>query len=591
MTAPSSIVLPPGAAQSPTARLLKLANDAATARAGDATMALNWKLYLGDLWAGGLGWNGPLPRSDTNHPGDAARVGIEIERTFVSRNLTRDIVDRHQSGVAGREPLVNVIYRDGRAVTDAERARLAEYDGALTDWAEDSSAWLAVQAAVRIALATRQSTVRLYVHRSSLDLLSGPEQAEKRGIRTGLTLSEAARRLSVHAPEWNQSGAIRDREGHVQGAWYKYLDEQGQEHWEIQEHGRQSGQRVTVVHPDVLTQGIDNSPATTYQTPDLWIYELRLEPLISDSVRRLQRAASKVLTMGSRNIDLGGFVERTILNAQMPGEYKTGADGQRTFVPAPYNVGPGTTNFLAGNVVMQAHPDPQLAKQGKLVPTGQFTRPEVVYKDPAMYEVFTAGFEQMREAILDEANQLHVLISGDASASGVSRQQAVNDFLSSLEPTRIALEGLLRWLYEAVLRFALEMTGRIGEAQDLRVRVQARISAVQPTPAEVETAMKLHAAGLISRESAHGRIGVEDSEAEVARMAAEGITPTVAMRIAELAPAWVGLRALSLAYPALLIREEDIAAQRDLDLAPPTAPAEPDDEPDPDLDPDAGPDA
>jgi hypothetical protein len=561
MTLPA-VLLPPGTTLPPLARLMKVASDANSARAGNQTLKLHTQLYAGDLWAEGQGWSGPRP---DNRATNATNVMGEIERTFVSRNPAKDIVKRHQSGVAGREALYNVIYRDGRKANQTQQTKLTEYSTALTDWWDASGAWPAVQEAVRTALVTGAGTVRLYIHASNLVEIVDRDGQPARGIPGGLSLSEAARKVSVHAPKWNQSGVARDRDGHILGAYHSYVDDNEQPRWEV--HERLDGQ--TVIHPDLLPGGTDNLPPTTYPVPDLMLYELQLETLFTDSVRRLILAANKTLTMASRNIDLGGFVERTILNAQMPGEWKDDPEtpGRKKFYPQTYNVGAGVTNFLNGIAIMEKD------ARGNPVPTGQFSTPTVIYKDPAAFDVFKFSFEQLREAILDEANQLHVLIAGDASASGVSRQQAVNDFLTSLEPTRIALEGLLRWLLETVLTLALHFTGRIAEIDEVRVRVQARMSVVQPTPAEIDTAIKLHESGLISEESAMQRVGVEDVEAERAARQAEGITPTLALKILDKAPAWIGVRALQLAFPALGITDEDVRLQRDADLAPPTGPA------------------
>lgn len=42
---------------------------------------------------------------------------------------------------------------------------------------------------------------------------------------------------------------------------------------------------------------------------DLLLFEVNLDPLVKESIRRLARFGNKTLTMGSRNIDLGGFIE------------------------------------------------------------------------------------------------------------------------------------------------------------------------------------------------------------------------------------------------------------------------------------------
>ncbi|MFB9991239.1 hypothetical protein ACFFLM_04500 [Deinococcus oregonensis] len=566
MTAPA-LVLPFGVTLPPLARLMNAAKAAQESRTRNATLSLHMQLYNGDLWADGKGWSGPRPDPLRDQsPSNAAYVLSEIQRTFVSRNPAKDIVERHQSGVAGREPLYSVLFRDGRKPGTAEAKRLDEYTRALTDWWEDSGAWPAVQSALRTALVTKAGSIRLYIFGGSLADITDAQGRPARGIPRGLSLSDAARRVSIHAPRWDQAGVTRDRDGHVTGAYHTYVNDVGQPRWEV--HERVAG--GTLVHPDMLSGGTDNVEPTFYPVPDLMLYELQLDPIITDSVRRLILAANKTLTMGSRNIDLGGFVERTILNGQMPGEFKDDpkTPGKKRFVPHPLNVGAGATNYVIGV------PLSELDAKGKMVPSGGLTTPSIVYKDPTVYDVFKMSFDQLREAILDEANQLHVLIAGDASASGVSRQQAVNDFLSSLEPTRIVLEQLLKWLLDTVLRLALHFTGRTSEIDAVRVRVQARMSVVQPTPAEIDIAIKLHEAGLISEESAMGRVGIEDVDAERATRQAEGITPALALKILDKAPTWIGVRALQLAFPALGITDEDVQLHRDMELAPPTGPAD-----------------
>lgn len=153
----------------------------------------------------------------------------------------------------------------------------------------------------------------------------------------------------------------------------------------------------------------------------------------------------------------------------------------------------------------------------------------------------------------------------------------MQDFLSSLEPTRIALEQLVRWVLNTVLKLATHFTGAATPKHT--ISVQARISAVQPTPQEIDSALQLHERGLISQETAHAKMGIEDSKAELKRIETEGITPALAMRLAEAAPApFIAMRALQIGFPALGIQDADVSAQRAIDLA--DASDEPDKAPD-----------
>ncbi|MVN88626.1 hypothetical protein GO986_17970 [Deinococcus sp. HMF7620] len=588
MTAPA-LHLPPGYQPSPAARILEAGKALIDKRSGDATLKLTDQLFRGDHWFGGLGWRGPLPAPGSQ---GGAQVAQEIERVFVSRNLLRDVVERHRNGIAGREPLWNFIpkraLKPDEKPTAAEVAHIDEYTAALTDWWEESAVWLQIHKALDTALWSGKGHLRLFIPADALDDLEPDERGRaRRGIRAGLALSDALKRIKVHATEYAQTTLTRTTDGQGTGAVHSWTDDRNQTHYEVQERTRDGA----VIHPQLLTGGTDadGAPAVTYPVPDLLVYEVTLPQLVTDSIRRLNLMLDKTLTMGSRNIDLGGFTETTLLNAQMPdGEWvkdKDAPGGKRWEKARPHLRGPGTINYVQGAVMKKVD-----ESTGKLVDAGLAT-PSIDHRAPTPFTVFADTGYAAREMIYDEARQLHVLITGDAAANGISRQQAVNDFMSSLEPTRIALEALLRWLLGTVLALGLHFTGRVDEGKAYRVRAQARASAVQPTPQEVEAALKLHETGAISEENFLQRIGVEDVEAERAARAREGITPAIALRIVESAPAaWIATRALQLGFPALGISDADVAAQRDLDLAPPTAPADPDDEPDPDLDPDARPD-
>ncbi len=574
MTAPT-IVVPAGAQLPPLAAQVQAAERTRTARSGDHTLQVTAALYAGDQWAKGGGWAGPMPLEDPRQ--DAGRVIGEIERVFVSRNLLRDIVQRHQSGVAGREPLYSVAPRrriaKGQEPTGAEQVRITEYTDALTSWWDDSGVWLAVQQCLRTALWSGKGTVRLFIHKRNIVNGMVPKEA----------LAQTVGRISVHAPAWNQTGVLRDADGHVVGAYHQWKDSANQELWEL--HERVDGQ--TVVHPNVAGGGTDLAPPNTFPVSDLLIFEVNLEPLVTDSIVRLQKLANKALTMLSRNADVGGFVETTILNAQMPGKWVQDKDapGGRRFEAAPFNKGPGVVNFLNGVAVMQ--PDPNNPKN--LVPSGQFSTPSVIYRDPVAVTTFTDSFDAAREAIFDEAKQLHVLISGDATASGVSRQQAVNDFVSSLEPTRIALEQLVRWVLGTVLQLGLYFAGRAGEADAYRVATQARLTAVQPTAEDITGALALYKAGATSEEDFLGRIGVEDVDAMRATRKAEGVTPVLAFQLAAAGiPMFLVMRALR-AAGFDFITDEMIADQQAADQAGGAEPPVPDPEREPDPEPEPAP--
>jgi hypothetical protein len=116
---------------------------------------------------------------------------------------------------------------------------------------------------------------------------------------------------------------------------------------------------------------------------------------------------------------------------------------------------------------------------------------------------------------------LHSLISGDAGASGVSRQQATGDFLASMGDTASEVERVVRWLLETALHLAAHFAGQPGRYLDLRATAVCTLSAGPLTSEDVTQVVTLVEADLLSRETGMGRVGVDDTDAEAGRIQAE----------------------------------------------------------------------
>src|ERR1043165_3258799 len=106
------------------------------------------------------------------------------------------------------------------------------------------------------------------------------------------------------------------------------------------------------------------------------------------------------LTMMGKNVVLGGFLERGILNGQAPGEWVEDKDGKRTFVPAPFKTGASSENWISG--VVTGYDD----KNNPIIAT-----PSIHYKDPVTPKTFTETQDATYKTILQAARQLHVVIS------------------------------------------------------------------------------------------------------------------------------------------------------------------------------------
>jgi hypothetical protein len=179
--------------------------------------------------------------------------------------------------------------------------------------------------------------------------------------------------------------------------------------------------------------------------------------------------------------------------------------------PDPFYFGAGSVNVIQGAEIRD-----ERTKELK-----GFASPSIVYRDPVPVSTFLDTRDAAYQAILEEAQQLHALISGDAGASGVSRQQALTDFLSSLMTTAPQVEHAVRWCVTTALRLAAYLAGQPGRYDSLRVEAVCQFHLGPVTPAELTALIALVEAEILSRETAMGRTGIDDTDAEARRIAAE----------------------------------------------------------------------
>lgn len=462
-----------------------------------AWMATNAAFVAGDHWQGGAGWVGPSPVA-----GDpsAAQVMSEIARAFISRNALREVVQRHTAALIGHEPAWSLTLRRFLAENEQpnadEQARIAEAEAALTAWWDERGAHQLVQAAAATLLWAERAALRLYVPRGLL--VDG-------AIPPG-ELAEQLARIYLDAPAPAQAELRTDPD--TQRRAGVYLFQEGRTVYaEVCAVDDADGMTVLrVLGPDGL---VDESRLDLGGR--LLLHEATRAALITEPMRQHQKLLNLARTMLGRNVVLGGFLERVLLNAQVPGHYETdSASGLQRFVAEPFRVGAGTTNFLMGAELRDA--------------TGQITgyaNPSVVYRDPVPVDTFERTSDSAYRSILAEAQQLHAMLSSDASASGESRRQAMADFLQSLLLTQPALERLVRWLLETTLALAAYAAGVSDRYADLRAVVTCRLDP-GPIPAdELRLVIDLVAAQIISRQTAMARAGVADTDAETALVTAE----------------------------------------------------------------------
>lgn len=492
------------------------------------------KFYDGDHWQGGAGWIGP-------HPGPTDDMGAEmmaeIEYGFVSRNVVKEVVDRHARGVIGIEPDWGFTPRramDESAKPSAEeQTDIDTIEAVLTEWWDKRKAHAKLKDAIALLLQARRAALRLFVPKGLLQegTIVTPAQGDRaetstaaRGVvvpRTGDNGDDLRRVLDMifveAIPEPDTAAIYIDPATQREVGIVIYQPNKGvpgadqtleiaELTW-LDENGRTV---IRVINPKEQTP-----PAVLDLGKHILLSQIIRKPLITDQVLDQQKALNHALTMVPRTVTTAGFLEQTMLNAQMPGmwldengEPAVDISSRKRFEVGVFKRGAGIVNWVRG----MEYEDP---KDNSL----KLTDPQIHVREPAPV---TPSIEAKRSHyvdMLEETDQIHILLDSQSAPSGRSRQEARADYISSLNDTKDPTEASGRWMLETVLAFAEALLGR---GNNLTARYRAtftcRLNAGPLDPAEIAADEASIEKGTLSDESAMQRRGILDVDAEKTRI-------------------------------------------------------------------------
>lgn len=510
----------------------------------------------GNHWQDGAGWIGPRPMGGEE---GAQEVLAEIARGFTSRNVVAEIIERHVSAVLGREPAWTFTPRralkEDEEPNEQEARSIDEAEVFLTTWWDerDLNGWL--QRAITTLLWASRAPFRLYVPTGLL-----AEERRRNGdgaedVQRVVRASSIDQALGVIFPDHPdvESATVATNDDTKRPVGIFLYERQGREHAELtfldESTVDTNGVRRTVIRS---LAGDGSSEVVHDLGGRITMMELRRPLFITTQIQQGQRALNLALSMIPRNVVTGGFLERVIMNAQMPGEWEDVTDengqptGEKRFKPDPYHTGAGTTNFLSGIEYTDAEGKTHLAS------------PSVAWREPVDVSSSEKAKRAHYQDILEEADQAHVLIAGDATASGVSREQARMDFLWSLMLTVPRVNALGRWLLETALAMAETFIGKPGQyTKPLRATFVCRVDAGPLSADERRMIVESADKGYIARETAMSMLGVEDVDAELAKIAEQtGSMLDLSKKQAEALSAWT-TAGISLEVAAKLIGLSD----------------------------------
>jgi hypothetical protein len=440
-------------------------------------LAENERYYADSQW---FAWIGPKV-ADTDP--DSIRLMAEVERVFQEANKVRECVDRHRraltakpaawsfgEGASGDEAFLSQLL--GWMIPRSARLRYASY-------AKEPIVFPhAIAEAVHFRLLGGTGYLRLWL----------PERFQN---------APAYRRVALHAPHPNSVEVEDDVNGFPIRITYSYKVD-NETYREVQEL-TDTGQTVFRIEDSA---GKVRSEETLELGGRFTIVRLQGNPVVTCSVRRLQNGINYVLTLMIRNLQYGGFLRDIIINGLPPGEFDDNGNWQPD--PDGWKEGPGLKMEVRGMPLFDA--------EGNVV---GYTQPSIDTRNPVDVAPFMEAYKANAALFYEAFGQGHVLAS-DLILSGVSRQQLRQDFQLAVSEDASALRVALADLYAAAYLLA-----KPGSPIDLDIIVEPRLAIADPSPEDIDAAIKVYEAGLRSQRSSMALVGVENPEAELVQIESE----------------------------------------------------------------------
>ena len=497
--------------------------------------AQNLAFLHGDHWQRGDGWIGPMPES-----GDAsalAELPSLIEKEFVSNDVLGEIVWRAAKAATARPPrygsTLTRVLDDGEKPTDAQGARIAEMDGLAADWLSDATRFVwsddeerlqccdLKEFLYRVAAqltASRRAVIRMFVppdNTEEVEYLG--ENGEPVLVRelAPVPIGESLGRVHFELCPLDAACVHTPRRSMAQIGLVEWADESGAVFVEtsfLDADGQTVVRVVSGENADEMSFDLGGQ---------LMHLQLFCDGLLKPSLISQQKDINRRLTMSGRSSNLAGFPQHVLLDAELPGREVTDPKtGEKMFVPSYFPVGAGTMNNFVG-VLDETDRGEYLGRRA-----AQYMR-----LDPIDTTMFDRSIAAARERMLGEAHQSYALMAGDATASAISRETAQSEFRVSIQEIADKVTRALLWICNAGWLLGLQ-TSSANAADYAEFDFTGEV-VVYNGPRSNEARVQDRAdveGGFLSLETKMAREGIDDIDAERARIAQEN-TPATALQV------------------------------------------------------------
>jgi hypothetical protein len=466
----------------------------------------------GDHWQEGTQWVGP---PDLDVVGRGLILKMKIKPIFVSKNIIKEGVEGHRDAVIGREPRSGYTVRralgkvlnaetgkfENEKPNEVEQELIKSAGALLTEWWDANNILSVFQEATDMMLTTEHGLLRFVIPSGFLDENQKVKPAD---LPTWLS------RLRLKSHPYDEATVYTDEDTQRQASFFK--------------SERDGKMRVEISFVDdndktalrILEEKAQPNDATPYDLGGkLFMFEMRRTPLVTPQVKQNNALYNTTATMRCRNIGTAGWPETTYENTKRPSHFEDDPNnpGEKMEVFDKTQSGPGARMYTSGH--------PIYSEDGKRII--DYTNSSVSYRDPVNVKTFEQTEQSAYRSILQEFRQIHRLLTGDGSASAVSRIQARADFVASLRPTKSQIDAAGRWVLETVLALAADLAGVPNPYVELRADFDCRLDPGPLTPEERQAIITevSNDPPLRSIEDAMTLLGIEDTEAMLAQIESE----------------------------------------------------------------------
>lgn len=496
----------------------KEANDAfAESKIRLDRLKANLDFVKGDDWQNGAAWVGPKFSGETNLSRD---LKAEIEKKYASKGSIRSVVRRKVRGVSGRVPTWLVSSRNAPSDSGAnpsaeESALVGDAQKILNEFWKNSRVHKTVKEFVKDFETVGDGVFRLYF-----------VQDDETEFEAITEISKAVRKIHLFKEEPGMGVVVMDKKTLKKASFYRY-EKDGNVYIEmcyINDDGLTVFKTLSQNDTKNFTQATFPNSLDRYNRSNgdgasetdglelplnekLLIFQMSGDAMVSSAMRSQQKIVNKALTMMSHNLDMDGFRSRVLLNAMPPGKYeKDESTGREVFVADRNGVEVGAGKIQYINGLPMTERDKDTIKQG-------FTTPGVFESQPISPQSFIDSADAASDCILEEADQKHIAISGDATASGESREQAREEFKQSLEDTKTDLDDIMGEVFECVLAIVAYLMGQPDRYADLQVTYSSILNPGPISSADRTATVNEGNQRYRSRENVMEMIGITDPDA------------------------------------------------------------------------------